>query len=648
MKTRQRWLALGVGLGVTLALASGCNSLIGADAPNLVASFGGSGGTAGADAGTQCLLNSDCQNAEICVFRVCSQQCAEDKDCALGRCLPTANGNACVVPSAAACSTTKDCPDGSDCLRGACRTTCSKAADCLTDQSCILGACVGNDSTHDPSMNGGTGGAGGSSGHGGGTSGSSAGGTAGRANGGEAGAATGGNAGEAGMAGGEGGTAPMCSPGDVSCDGLTPLSCQSGQMKANGANCQYACTNGACTGECKVGDTACDSTTYETCGADNKWAKKSCASVCDAKLGCTGSCVPGTLQCNGLSELDVCSQAGSYTAKQTCTNGECAVVGGTAKCAACGDSDKICPSNCKDSQDVDCPKEPGEACTVSTDCRVGVCGAEHVCCDSACTDSCSSCKIAGKAGACTAIDYSKSSDVSNCGTCHGTCSTNHVTASCASGVCGGACASGYASCNAVSANDGCETNVTNDPNNCNACGTVCKYGECVSGACPSTKWGSTGQKSHEKFGSSGSPVFLVAMPITIPLSGKLAALGVPVYFDTGDVPVHLYVGLFTSSGGGTPAPASLIAQTAELTTVSSALNGPTEGLIAAKPTVAAGSYFIAVISDAPYSVQDEGSTTTTNVWYSSSAPFGPFGQTVPAGLMSAPISVPDFYAVTIP
>src|ERR1700761_4427732 len=142
---------------------------------------------------------------------------------------------------------------------------------------------------------------------------------------------------------------------------------------------------------------------------------------------------------------------------QTCTNGECAVVNGIAKCAACGDSDKLCPPGCTDATDVDCPKEPGEICTKSTDGRVGVCGSEGVCCDSACSDSCSSCKISGKAGTCTAIDFSHSSDTNNCGSCHNACSTQNVSASCNSGVCGGSCSAGFASCDASSTNDGCET-----------------------------------------------------------------------------------------------------------------------------------------------------------------------------------------------
>ncbi len=450
--------------------------------------------------------------------------------------------------------------------------------------------------------------------------------------------------GEAGV-GGEGGTAPECAPGDVACTGLTPLSCQDGQMKANGANCQYACTNGACAGECKVGDKACAGSTFETCGSDNTWQKTPCQFVCDATLGCTGSCTDGALQCSGTTELDVCTN-GKFTKMTTCA-GECAVVNKVAKCVACGDSDGICPPSCNDAKDVDCPKEPGESCSKSTDCRVGVCGAEGVCCDSACGDSCSSCKISSKAGTCTAIDFSQSSDTNNCGSCHNSCSTQNVSASCSAGVCGGSCTAGYGSCDAASVNDGCETNIASDANNCNACGTVCKYGECVNGACPSVKWGSSTHVDHDNFGSSGTPVSLIASPVTITSSGKLAALGVPVFFLTGATSVHLYVALYTSTGGALPGPGSFVAQTAELSTVNVQVSGPTEGLIQPAKAISAGDYYIVVIADAPYSVQDEGSNDTT-IWYNSTTiPFGPIAS-LPTGLKTLSIPTPDFYAITIP
>ena len=118
----------------------------------------------------------------------------------------------------------------------------------------------------------------------------------------------------------------------------------------------------------------------------------------------------------------------------------------------------------------------------------------------------------------------------------------------------------------------------------------------------------------------------------------------PVYFDVGDVPVHVYIALYTSSGGATPGPATLVAQTAQLTTV----NGITEGLITPQKAIAAGSYFLVIKGDSPYHVQNEGASTTTSVWYNTSAiSFAPFSGAL-SGLGTATVPVLDLYAVTVP
>ena len=626
-------LALGLGLGLIAA----CNSLIGAGAPNEVASFAGAGGgaeaggSAGVEAGPQCLRPSDCPKKQVCLFRVCSDQCVADRDCPLElRCLQTTLGNACIASTSATCKADIDCPDGSLCKEGACRGGCSDDSQCLADQSCLLGACVGNDSMHDPSAGGGSAGESGAGGNSGGaTSGGS-----GVAGNGASGATSGG--------GGAGGAAATCKLGDASCDNLTPLSCQDGQLQRNGQDCAFVCKAGICSGQCKVGDKRCTDLLFEECDANNKWQPTTCTSVCDETQGCIGSCTIGALQCNGATELDVCT-AGSYQPKQTCPT-ECAKVNGVAKCVACGDADGLCPAGCKNSMDADCPKEPGQTCAPTDQCRTGVCGAEGVCCDVACGNSCSSCKLAGKLGVCTSIDYSKSSDTSNCGSCGNKCSTTNVSvASCSGGVCGGTCSVGYANC-ATQANDGCETNTNIDAGNCGGCGTTCKYGLCTGGSCASTVWGLTQHSgTGEALGSNGTASIL-AVPIAIVANTKLAALGLRAYPPSSTV--HMYLSLYTSAGAP-PGPQTLVAQTALLTMTDVTTGAATEGLIASQPTVTSGNYFVVITSDNLFHAQDE--TSTQTIWYNSAAvTFAGGGIPFSASMKSTALNAVDAYAVTVP
>ena len=84
---------------------------------------------------------------------------------------------------------------------------------------------------------------------------------------------------------------------------------------------------------------------------------------------------------------------------------------------------------------------------------------------------------------CSGLCTNLSDDPENCGACGTTCGGAHATGYCASSTCGLICDAGYGDCD-VDVSTGCETNTLVDRSNCGTCGTVCATDEfCFIGTC---------------------------------------------------------------------------------------------------------------------------------------------------------------------
>jgi hypothetical protein len=84
----------------------------------------------------------------------------------------------------------------------------------------------------------------------------------------------------------------------------------------------------------------------------------------------------------------------------------------------------------------------------------------------------------------TACEANLSNDIDNCGACGNRCSLRaNSVPGCESGACTSTCNAGFGDCDRVEAN-GCETSLSADSKNCGACGRDCRGGTCMNGVCP--------------------------------------------------------------------------------------------------------------------------------------------------------------------
>lgn len=220
------------------------------------------------------------------------------------------------------------------------------------------------------------------------------------------------------------------------------------------------CQDGACRIACDPGFTECPilavsycadlSSDREHCGqCSAKCATQNAAnSTCDVGR-CVLECVAGWGDCDGIARGD---------------NGCETQIDTTDNCGACG---RKCSTNHIAPR---CSAAPGGA----DPCKDGVCEALWADCDGN--------KLANGCEA-------DLTSVAHCGGCGNSCyQPAHFKAVCNGDRCEGACEEGWTSCNGTPPDsDGCETNLSNDVENCGQCGMkcpptggpiICSYGKC--------------------------------------------------------------------------------------------------------------------------------------------------------------------------
>jgi hypothetical protein len=347
----------------------------------------------------------------------------------------------------------------------------------------------------------------------------------------------------------KGGPKPVCDTGSGACvECLMDDNCPSGKVCDNkacvaGCNAGHGCPDGGgmcdvTSKMCKVcmkdadcggGTPRCDTSTGNCVEClpmnDNCPMGKFCGqvnSVYTCQTGCqtVADCPKldgGGMQdcCNHVCvDTDVdgqnCGMCANDCGKESCCGGKCSdVTMDVGNCGLCGNActgknavwscaTSMCNVTSCSQGFGDCNGSAGDGCesTLATD--VNNCSKCNMKC--AFANATASC-VAGACGIamCNAgfgncdgslmngCEASTASDVNNCGMCGMKCAFANASATCVNGKCVmGACSVGFGDCDKNPAN-GCEVNLTNDVNNCNACNMKCAAAANATVGCSGSK-----------------------------------------------------------------------------------------------------------------------------------------------------------------
>jgi len=310
---------------------------------------------------------------------------------------------------------------------------------------------------------------------------------------------------------------PVCASTHRNCDGDPNNGCETninadtgncggcGQV-CGGANAAPSCVNGACILNCNSGWEDCDGDPSNGCEKRTSGTDTQNCGGCG--VVCPGTCTAGTCNAvcssNNLRDCDNNAFTGAGGCEVDVSSdvnncGNCGTVctnpGGSTSCVN-GQCVPICNSG-----RADCDGNKVNGCEVNTSADKNNCGA----CDAQClepagtTQSCTngSCSPTCQAPAANCdgnnqngCETNTQSSVSNCGSCGKVCTNANGSTSCTSGNCTPTCGTGYASCDG-NPDNGCETHLASNVDNCGACGTDCNTplpsgaasAQCLSGSC---------------------------------------------------------------------------------------------------------------------------------------------------------------------
>jgi hypothetical protein len=224
---------------------------------------------------------------------------------------------------------------------------------------------------------------------------------------------------------------------------------------------------------------------------------------CDPNATCTMSSGTWSCVCNDRFTGDgaTCSRDCSVDNGGCDPNADCTGTPGTTGCTchatflgdglncACPSGKTLCNGAC-----VDTRSDPGSCGTCGT-----VCGAPHgtptcvngSCAVASCDDGFADCNGIASDG----CEVDLSADPQHCSSCSHDCMLQHALPACNAGVCGvSMCASGFGDCDNTPSN-GCETNVETTAAHCGTCANACsipngspacRNGSCAVEACQGT------------------------------------------------------------------------------------------------------------------------------------------------------------------
>jgi len=259
----------------------------------------------------------------------------------------------------------------------------------------------------------------------------------------------------------------VCSPSDKQCNGSTPQTCDSQGKWTDGNTCQFVCSAGSCAGACTPNAIECNGSTVRTCDAQGAWQDTQlCPYVCQAG-SCGGVCVPGAAECSG-NTVKTCNVNGLWTAGSSCPYicqaGACTGVCTPGEKRCDGTGVQTCDSNAQWTTTAACPGDVHADATCS---GAGICG--------------TTCQIGFENCTMEPGCESDLSDPATCGSCNNACNTSGGTATCSSGTCGIDCDTTHADCSGGAA-DGCETDL-GTTSNCQGCGDDCAPPAHAAGIC---------------------------------------------------------------------------------------------------------------------------------------------------------------------